>query len=98
MGWSTTKYWYRKFRNDNFDLPDSPRIDRLYYSTKKIGSMKLSYPTLRQRSDPYSKSLQNRPPGVQLGGSLASSVFTRPCPNGLSPTPFIIIYLAERIL
>ena len=29
MGWSTAKYWYRKFRNDNFDLPDSPRIDRL---------------------------------------------------------------------
>uniref|UniRef100_A0A0N5C689 HTH_48 domain-containing protein n=1 Tax=Strongyloides papillosus TaxID=174720 RepID=A0A0N5C689_STREA len=29
MGWSTAKYWYRKFRNDNFDLQDSPRTDRL---------------------------------------------------------------------
>uniref|UniRef100_A0A0N5C9I9 Ovule protein n=1 Tax=Strongyloides papillosus TaxID=174720 RepID=A0A0N5C9I9_STREA len=56
---------------------------------KKIGSIKLSYPTLRQRSDSYSKNFQNRSPGVQLGGSLASSVFTRPCPNGLSPIPFM---------
>uniref|UniRef100_A0A0N5C527 HTH_48 domain-containing protein n=1 Tax=Strongyloides papillosus TaxID=174720 RepID=A0A0N5C527_STREA len=30
MDWSTAKYWYRKFRNDNFDLPDSPRTDRLF--------------------------------------------------------------------
>uniref|UniRef100_A0A0N5BLZ6 HTH_48 domain-containing protein n=1 Tax=Strongyloides papillosus TaxID=174720 RepID=A0A0N5BLZ6_STREA len=29
MGWSTAKYWYKKFRNDNFDLQDSSRTDRL---------------------------------------------------------------------
>uniref|UniRef100_A0A0N5C9I8 HTH_48 domain-containing protein n=1 Tax=Strongyloides papillosus TaxID=174720 RepID=A0A0N5C9I8_STREA len=29
MGWSTAKYWYGKFINDNFDLQDSPRKDRL---------------------------------------------------------------------
>uniref|UniRef100_A0A0N5BGY7 LZ_Tnp_IS481 domain-containing protein n=1 Tax=Strongyloides papillosus TaxID=174720 RepID=A0A0N5BGY7_STREA len=41
MGWSTAKYWYRKFRNGNFDLPDSPRIDRL---STRIDSCKESSP------------------------------------------------------
>uniref|UniRef100_A0A0N5BH76 HTH_48 domain-containing protein n=1 Tax=Strongyloides papillosus TaxID=174720 RepID=A0A0N5BH76_STREA len=28
IGWSTAKDWYRKFRNGNFDLQDSPRTGR----------------------------------------------------------------------